>query len=440
MAPQGTWTRAWRISTEASFGAATPSAKGEWHIGGNGGGANGWMDLAVNRDQDGLQPKSTVIFPNVAGGVRAMNTADPVPGAYDAPLGTLNVPVYPELFDRVLYHIMGGVSRTPTAGAAALASTAFASLATLDTQPNGTEQLKFTIASSTAATSAAINIIQSAVIQETITIGSNAGTVNGDYYSKGAYNGSVNAITFSVSGTVTNGMVVVSGIDYTTATFTQGNTNPSLVIEEQGRQEAGSGNSEYFNGVIIPQCALTWDRAAVDGLLMAALTVHGLYSGATTKTTYNNDTDKYYKPLTSWQCAASFDTVATTELVAVTLNLNNNNALYAVQSGSQNPTGQIPGEFEVTGELTTLPGDTTLWAAYRASTAKTMVLNFLTGTRYVVDTTPWQLQFTLTRIFFGDYTRNRQNLAQGATIPFRAVYNATDSGAIKIVKRDRMPV
>jgi hypothetical protein len=439
MAVQGSWPRYWRVSTEASFAAATPGTKAEWILGGNGGGANGWMDFPVNRDQDGLQPKSTLVFPNVAGGVRAMNTADPVAGAYDPALGALTVPVYPELFDRVLYSIMGGVQRAETAGSAAKASTAFASLADLDTQPNGTEQLKFTIAASTAASSAAINIIQNGATVETITIGSNAGTVNGVYYSKGAYNGSINAITFSVAGTVTDGTVVVAGVDLTTSTFTQGNTNPSLAIEQGGRQEAGSGNSEFFHGVIVPQCQLTWDRATVDSMLMANLTLQGLFSGAATKTTYANDTDKYYKPLMAWHCTATLDAVTTTELVAVSLNLNNNNELYAVQAGSQNPTGQVPGEFEVFGELTVLPADATLWTAYRNATNKTLVLNFQTPF-YIVDTTPYQLQFTMTRVFFGDYTRNRQNQAQGATIPFRAIYNSTDSGAVKIVKKDRMPI
>lgn len=439
MTVAGTYLRNYRISTEASADAASPGAKAEWTIGGNGGGANGWMDYPVSKDTDGLQFKIPPIYPTPMSGTRAMNTADPIAGAYSPELGSLPSAVWPEFIDRLLYATMGGVARVETAGAAALASTAFASVATLDTQPNGTEQLKFVIASSTAAASAAINIIQSAVIQETITIGTNAGTVNGTYYSKGAYNGSVNAITFSIAGSVTNGMVTVSGVDKVTSTFTWGATSPTLAIEQAGRQEAGSGNSEFFTGVIVPTLAFNYDRSAADGLLLCDATFHGMNMTAATKTTYQNDTAKYTRPFAGWTGAVTIDGAATAEVVSGSWTLQSNNSLYAVSSGTQKSTGQIPGEYEVFGELVVLPADGTRWTDYTAATNRILVLNFQTPF-YVVDTTKYQLQFTFTRIFVQDYTRNRQNQAQGATIAFRGVYNATDAGACKVVKVDRMPV
>jgi hypothetical protein len=439
MTAQGNWPRFWRVRTEASFGAATPEGGAEWNIGGNGGGANGWLDAPAVKDQDGLQPKAPQIFPGVAGGVRAMNTADPVAGANDPALGTLNLEFHPELIDRFLRCVMGGVARVETAGNAAKSSVAFASLATLDTQPNGTEQLKFVIASSTAASSAAINIIQSGVTQETITIGTKVGSVDGTYYSKGAYNGTTNAITFSIAGTVTDGMVVVSGVDKVTNTFSQADTNPSLVIEQGGRQEAGSGNSQFFNGVHVPQFQLAYDRATIDNLLLATATLVGLYGGAATKTTYQNDAAGFYKPFAGWTCQAKINAVATTEIVAASINLNNNNELYAISSGTQNPSGYVPGQFETFGELTVLPGDETLFGYYRNATPAALLLTFSTPF-YIVDTTPFSFALQMSRVFFGDYTANRQNQAQGATIPFRAIYNDTDAGAVKLTTVCRMPV
>lgn len=435
-----TFARYWRIRTESSWNAGSPDSGADWNIGGNGGGANGWLDLPANKDQDGLQPKSTIIFPTPAAGVRAMNTADPVAGAYPTELGALDVVVYPELIDRVFYAVMGGVNRVQTAGSAAKSSVAFASLATLDTQPNGTEQLKFVISASTAASSAAINIIQNAVTVETITIGSNAGTVNGTYYSKGAYNGSVNAITFSIAGTVTDGTVVVSGVDYTTNTFTQANTNPSLVIEQGGFPESGStADSEFFPGVVIPGMTLSYDRAAPDNLLMANLTIQGLNPTNTTKTAYDNDTALYTRPIAGWHGAATVDGVSYAEIVSGSFTFTPNTALFATSSGTQQPTGKIEGEFEITGEITILPDSDARWEDYRNSTNRALVLDFLTP-YYVVDSTPYRIQLTMSRVFFGDYTRNRQNMALGATIPFRAIYNSTDSGAGKIVTRCRMPI
>lgn len=439
MAQFATWKRYWRISTEASADAASPASKADWHIGGNGGGANGWMDLPISKDTDGLQFHPPLIYPTPAAGNRAMNTADPVAGAYVSELGTLPFFVYPELFDRILRGVMGGVSRSATAGTAAKSSVAFASLATLDTQPNALEQLKFVIADSTAASSAAINIIQSGVTVETITIGTNAGSVDGTYYSQGAYIGSTNAITFSVAGTVTNGNVVVSGITKNTNTFTWATTNPTLAIEQGGRIEAGSGNSEYFTGVIIPQLSLTYDRAAPDNLLTGEMTLHGMNRAAATATTFQNSMAGYYKPIAGWTGSFTIDGASNLELAAATLNLNNNNEIFAVSSGNQKASGAIEGEYEVMGELQMLPSDATRHTDFINATNRTLVLTFTTPF-YITGSTPYTIAMTFTRVFFGDYTRNRRGMVQAATIPFRAVYNATDAGACKIVVVSRMPV
>lgn len=439
MAQFATWKRYWRISTEASADVASPATKGDWHIGGNGGGANGWLDLPISKDTDGLQFHPPLIYPTPAAGNRAMNTADPVAGAYVPELGSLPFFVYPELIDRILRAVMGGVSRVATAGVAALASTAFASVATLDTQPSTLEQLKFVIASSTAATGAAINIIQNGVTVETITIGTNAGTVNGTYYSQGAYNGSVNAVTFSITGTVTSGMVTVSGVTKNTNTFTWATTNPTLAIEQGGRIEAGSGNSEYFTGVIVPQMSLSYDRSAPDNLLTGEMTLHGMNRAAATQTTFQNSMAGFYKPIAGWTGAFSIDAVANLELAAATLNFNNNNEIFAVSSGNQKASGAIEGEYEVMGELQMLPGDASRHTDFINATNRTLVLVFTTP-YFITGTTPYTITMTFTRVFFGDYTRNRRGMVQAATIPFRAVYNATDAGACKIVTVSRMPV
>ncbi len=428
----------WRIRTEASFNAASPEGGSEWNIGGNGGGANGWMDLPAVRESDGLQPKTAVIYPSTASGSRAMNAALPLAGADLHELGNLEMPVYPELLDRIFYGTFGDVARVETAGTAAKSSIAFASLATLDTQSDGTEQLKFVITSSTDATGASINIIQSAATVETITIGTNAGTVDGTYYSKGGYDGSINPITLTVAGTVTAGMVVVSGVNYVTNTFTAGATAPTLVIEQGGRPEAGSGNSEYYAGVVIPTLALNYDRATPENLLMANATMLGVKPDTATAGTYQDDAADYYRPIAGWTGLLTLDAVTTTEFVAASITIQPNNELYAVSTGLQEPSNKIEGEFEVFGEFTALPGDETQWDAYKAQTVQDIEITFTTPF-YVVDTTGYQVKLEMTQCTFGDYTRNRQGQALGATIPFRAIYNSTDSGPLKLTTICRMP-
>lgn len=437
---EATFSRFWRIRSEASFNAASPEGGAEWNIGGNGGGANGWLDLPVTRESDGLQPKSTIIYPSTASGSRAMNAALPIAGAYPVELGTLEFAVYPELIDRIFRQVFGSVARTPTAGAAAKSSVAFASLATLDTQPNGTEQLKFTIASSTAASSAVINIIQSATTQETITIGTSASSVDGDYYSKGGYDGSANAITFTVSGTVTSGMVVVSGVDKNSNVFTAGSTNPSLIIQQGARPEAdlGSSYAEYFPGVVIPTLQLAYDRSAPDNLLMATATIMGLNPTTATAGTYANDAATYYRPFAGWTGALTLDGASWSEVVAANITIQPNNELYAVSSGTQQASGQIPGYFEVFGTLTILPADETQWAAYRAQTVQNVELTFTTP-HYIVDTTGYSLLLEFTQFTIEDYTRNAQSMAQGAELAFRTVYHSSD-GPCKATVVSRMPV
>ncbi len=435
-----TWQQFWRVRTEASFDAASPEGGAEWNIGGNGGGANGWMDLPVIRESDGLQPKNAVIYPSTASGNRAMNSAAPIAGADLVELGSLEMAFYPELCDRVLRALMGSVSRAETAGAAALASTVFASLATLDTQPNGTEQLKFTIASSTAASAAAINIIQNSVTVETITIGTSASSVDGVYYSKGAYDGSTNAITFSVSGTVTSGTVVVAGVDYSTNEFTVGTTNPTLVIEQGGRVEAGSGNSEYFPGIVLPGATFNYDRSAADGLLMMTLNnILGIRPDTATAGTYQNDAAEYYKPFASWTGAVEIDGASNTEFVSAQININPNNELLQTSTGNQQPSGKIEGEFESFGSFNILPTDTTFWDAFRNQTLTDVNITFTTPF-FVVDSVGFSIAFNFTELTFSDYQRNRAGAALGSVLPWRAIYNTTDGGPVKVTTVCRMPV
>jgi len=431
-----------RYRTEASFNAATPAGGSDWNIAGNGGGANGWFELPVMKE-DELQPKSTIIYPMTKSGGRHRHVALPVAGAMPSELGNYNFPIYPVLCDRIWRAVFGTVSRSNTAGVAAKSSVAFASLATLDTQPATSEVLVFTIASSTAASAASINIIQSGATVETITIGTNAGTVDGAYYSKGAYDGSSNAITFTIAGTVTSGMVVVTGIKYVTNTFTVGNTTPSLVIEQGGRVEAGSSNSEYFPGCIIPTLALTYDRSAMDGLLMGNATISGLNPTATTAGTFANDAANYYRPFASWTGSVTVDGASYAELRAATINVNPNTGLYEVSSGTQSPSGKAEGEFEITGELTIIPADETQFDAYQAQTIEDVNITF-TSPYMVNASTPFSLVFEIPQLSLGDYTRTQITvggaIVQGATVPFTGIYESAHSGAARLTTVDRTPV
>lgn len=433
--PKSAFIEYMRCRVESAFedNQTTPATSvKDWNLGG---GAGGWIDLPVIQDNPGLQPKSTQIYPALKAGVRAMNTSLPVAGAYGTELGSLDMPVFPELIDRPLYAIFGAVNRTLSAGTAALASTAFGSLAALDTQPTGAEQLRFTISGSTAATGAAINILVDGEVVETITIGTSGSNVNGVYWSKGGYAATV---TLTIAGTVTSGMVVVAGFQYSTNVFTQGAISPTLQMEQAGRPEAGTGNSEYFSGIVIPTLGLSYDRAALDSLLMANLTIQGLPPLKAAAGSYKNDASAYYRPLASWTGAVEIDGVSYAEVVSANFTLQSNDAMTATSSGHQKPTGHVAGQWEMFGTMTILPDSDARWNDYLGATARNVVFNFVSP--YMVNaTTPYSFKIQMSQLTFGDYGRNRNGAALGAELSFRGIFNEADAGSVKVTTVGRMP-
>lgn len=439
MATQPQWLNYWRVRREAAFNSAIVNSP-DWNVSTD---SLGWHNLPP-MDSDGLNAEQAVIFPSGQSGQRSLYNAIPVAGAYETALGTLEMPVYPELIDPFLYNIFGQVTRTETAGTAALASTAFASVATLDTQPNGTEMLKFTISSSAAASSAVINVIQDSATVESITIPDSGSSVDGDYYTKGGYDGSTNAITFTVSGSVTGGNVVIAGVDYVTNVFTPVTTNtvPTLQIEQGGRPEAGSGNSEFFNGVVVSTSTLSYDRLVTDGLLAWSGNLMGRFPGSgATAGTYNDDASDYYRPIAGWTGTVSIggDSGECDRIVSATININPNNDLLPASCGTRQPSEAISGQMEVTGSLVIRPEDETYWNAFVNNTVQDLELDFVTPF-YVVDTTGYQFKIDISSAYIDQYTRSRQGQAQTATLNFRAIYNDGDSGAVRITTRCRMPV
>lgn len=433
-----------RYRTEASYAAAAPQTASNWNVGGNGGGANGWFELPVLKTAE-AQPSSPLIYPMTKSGGRHMNVALPVAGSNPPEqIGSYEFPIFPTLCDRIWRAVFGSVVRTETAGVAAQASTAFASLATLTTQPATLEVLKFAIASSTAASAAVINVIQLGVTVETITIGTSVATVNGDYYTKGGYDGSVNAVTFSIAGTVTSGMVTVSGIKSVSSVHTVAATTPSLVFEQGGRIEAGSGNSEYFAGCVVPTLALNYTRTEQQGLLMGNATILGQKPANATAGTYSNDAaSTWYRPYAAWTASLTLGGSAWLEVQAMQINVNPRTGLYEVSSGTQSPSGKIEGEFGVNGEITLLPADNARFADYQAATVRDVNLVF-TSPYMVNASTPFSLTFEIPVMSFGTYTRTQnaagEAIAQGATVGFTGIYDTAHGGAGRLTEVSRLPV
>ncbi len=431
--PKNLWQQFFRAQFETAWGAGGGTV--DWNIGGNGGGATGWRDFAVVPGSVNINPVETQIFLENAAGKRAMNQQSPVPGAYET-TGSFEMPMIPELIYPVFRSVMGGVANVETAGAAALASTAFASVATLDTQPDGTELLKFVIASSTAASAAVINIIQNLVTVEIVTIGSNAGSVDGTFYSKGAYDGTVNAITFSIEGTVTSGMVVISGVDFTTNTFTMANTNPSMKLEEAG-QPKSAASSGFYTGASFKGFELTFDRTALDGLIMVTTNFASKFYAAATVGTYANDVATFYHPFGAWTASLTKDGAAFDKIRSLTLTVDGGTELFPIASGNQDPDGPSYGPQVVTGAFTILHENSTEWDDIISQTEADYTL-VLTSPNNIVDSTKWTITIELTNLYIETFAENAQETMFGAELGIRTIDGS--DGVAKITTVTRMPV
>lgn len=432
--PKALWKQFFKAQFEATYAGTVGTA--DWNIGGNGGGANGFRDLAVIPNSVRINPIETQVFLENASGKRALNQQAPVPGGY-AIDGSFEMPFAPELIYPIFRATMGGVVNVETAGSAALAATAFASVATLDTQSDGTEVLKFVIASSTAASGAAINIIQSAVTVETITIGDNAGTVNGDYYSKGAYDGSSAAITFTVEGTVTSGMVTISGVDFVTNTFTMATTVPSMKLEEAG-QPKSAANSMFYTGVAFKDFELTFDKTALDGLIMVTSNFASQFPVAASATTYGNDVATFYHPFAGWNATLTKNGSAFDKLQQLTLNVDGGTELFMVASGDQDPAGMMFGPQQVVPTFIILPEDGTEWDDFVGTTEADYTI-ILTSPNNIVDSTKWTTTIELTKSYIETYAENSVDTQFGAEMTMRTIEDSSD-GIIKITHVSRMPV
>lgn len=432
--PKSLWGQFFRAQFEATFAGTVGTA--DWNIGGNGGGANGFRDLAVMPNSVRITPTETQVFLENAAGKRALNQQAPVPGQYET-TGSFEMPFVPELIYPIFRSVLGGVSNVETAGSAALASTLFASVATLDTQPDGTEVLKFVIASSTAASGAAINIIQNAVTVETITIGDNAGSVDGNYYSKGAYDGSVNAITFSIAGTVTGGTVVISGVDYVTSTITPANTNPTMKLEEAGQPKSAS-NSGYYAGTAFKDFELNFDKTALDGLVMLTTNFASKFYAAAAATTYGNDVATYYHPFGGWTVTFTKGGVAFDKVQTMTLTVDGGTEHFRVASGDQDVAGLSYGPQQVTLALSILPEDATEWDAFVGQTVGDYHI-VITSPNNIVDSTKWTTTIELTKAYIETYAEATSNNEFSADIAMRTIEDSSD-GIIKITHVSRMPV
>lgn len=434
--PLPIWKQFFRVAPESAFNTNTATA--DWNIGGNGGGATGWRDMAVIPGAVRMTPNVNNVFQEYASGKRAMNQQAPVEGPYSVE-GSFEMPLYLELIDPFLYALMGTQTITPTAGSAALASSLWGSWSgqALDTQSNGTEQFKFVVTGSSAATSASVALIQSAATLETITIGTNASAVDGTYYTKGAYDGTSAAITLTTSGTV-DGNAVVSGVDLNTNVYTLSTSAPQTLKIEQAGQPMSASNSMFYNGVVIPSMTFAFDRTASDGMVTVTAPFMSRFPAATTAGTYANDAKTYYHPLQGWTASLTKDGAAFDKVVSCTFTITTNNALFVTSDGTQQPGGAYSGGAMVEGTLTILPEDATEWNLFTAQTVGDYHLVF-TSPNNIVDSTPWTLTFEFSELYVANYVENVQDSLFGADITFRTTDDASD-GIAKITNVCRMPV
>lgn len=441
--PIPTWKQFFRAYIESSFAAAAPSQS--WNIAGT----NGWRDQVVVPGAVRFTPNAGIMFPQNAAGKRALNRQPPIEGGQGAE-GSLEMPVIPETIGVWLYAAMGGVTHTPTAGSAALTGTDVSTSAwdsqALDTDPDDSvgERLKFTLASSTASTDFAIIIEQPENnTVETITVGTSASSIDGDYYSKYYYTGTV---YISTSGSVSSGgtaTMAVAGQDSVSSVFTMADTNPSVGIQESGqpRGDAAGGNALLYKGCVVPSITLNYDRTALDGLLMATTTANGQYPTNATEVAYDDDPATYpalFKPFQGWTASLTKGGSAFDKVQVVTLTIGGGTELFPVSSGNQNPSGKTYGPQEITLALTLLPEDKTEWDALNAQTVGDYHLTF-TSPYSASAAASYSLLFEFTKSYIETYEESVAGNLFSATLNLRTIEDSSDD-VLKATLVSKMPL
>ena len=422
--------RFWRMALAHSPVSTTPETFPDWNVD-----PLGWVDIAAD-DANNLNYVIGHIAPTLSTGVRSAKTVTPVGGRQDPALGQLAGPVIVELLDRFLVTHMGQPVRTPTAGVAALVSTAWLSVATLDTQPANSELLEFTIVSSTDATGASIDVVQNALTVETITIPDNVGTVDGVYSTKRAYDGGTNAVTFVVAGTVTAGMVAVAGVVSKSSVFKYLEVTPDAWVE-QHRVEAGPGaaytNSQFFGGVKIPEITLAYDNS-IDGFFAWTASLIGGEMLANPQTTFAQDALLYH-PFANWTAAVTIDGADIgCEVAALSLTMNNGDVKIQGSTGNQFSCASGLGQVDVNGDLTLTLFDDTHWVRHTAAGTLYNLVITLTSPALIATSVNPSFTIRLPRVDYTTYTpeNSGDGASQGATVGLTAIYDQTEAAELII--------
>ncbi len=410
----------WRISEEASFDEATPEDKI-------------YSDLPAIKESEGLQPTQAVIYPAPAVSNRSMNPASPIAGADEPDMGSLEMIFYPDMLLLPFKGVFGSMTPTETPGTAALAAATFKGMTAqaLDTEPTSTERLEFTIASSTAASGASIQILEGGTLVETVSIPDSGSSVDGVYTSLGNH---AAAITITTVGTVTAGTLAVNGVASTSYAFTVADTLVSFAIEQMARPEAAAlTDSEFFPGCVFPSLELNFDRSDTEGILAVTVTINGLWPVVATSTTFDNAAAQFFKPFAAWYATVQIDDVDWCEVESATITLTPNVNLYAVACGSKQPDNAKLGFFEVTGSLTIIPSDPNAddrWTQYKNVTEAKLNIIF-TSSQFVSGSTPYSLDLELPQFSIEEYARAVGNELDTADLTIRGVYNTGETTVAK---------
>lgn len=438
-----------RIAQEPSFATAQDVASGwpNWNSGPNG----RWLDLVPPADSGAwMTPTQAKIFDTIADGRRAMNSTPPVAGRNTVP-GTFSQFVYPELTDRILLGLTGVPTRTPTAGTAAATGDTFPSTDNaLSAQPTSTEQIVFTIASSTNASGASIDVKVGGTVVETIPIQDSVASVDGVYRTQGGYEATV---TFDLVGTVTGGTVDTTGISYTTSVFKPDDTVTSFVMEQHGFAASGAlTNSEFYNGAIFSSGVFTMDNTAEDNAFQVDSTLASRWDTTDTITAtvpnyrqtatgYGDMASQFFRFFAGWTLNLSKGGVPfACKLASATVTINTGAVLIPAGSGNQDACAASPGPYEVLATFGVYASDATEWNDFTGDTEANYVLT-ATSPFFVNGTTPYSLSFDFHRAYIETMADTVADTKILTTPDMRMIYDPTGSptnDVLTITKVDRM--
>ena len=209
-------------------------------------------------------------------------------------------------------------------------------------------------------------------------------------------------------------------------TFTQGATPPSYTIFDYWGSTDATGPERQFTGAVMDSLNFRFDR----GSNLIQVKPHWVTGAVSTGIAETTATYTTLHPLKGWAPVFSIGGSTKVTLLAWDMTVARETEIFYAGNNSQQASAAESGQIDITGKLSLYASTDGPYIDFRANTAREIRLRFPDGT---AGSTYSLLDITMTSAHFTKVTPDRSGPYLRFDADFRAKYNTTDSGSIKVL-------